>query len=182
MESYIQITKLNDYIFCPMSLYLHGIYGAFKKEVFQQKPQIAGTFAHESIDQQKYSSSQNFLIGIPVYSEKYRIAGKIDIYDKDKKLLRERKNKINVIYPGYRYQLYAQMLCLEEMGYEVTKLELYSMSDNNTYTIPLPNADEMQDFQNVIQAIQDFSPDQFNKESIAPQKCNNCIYRELCKP
>ena len=45
------------------------------------------------------------LQGIEVYSDIYRIIGKIDIYDRKKEALVERKNKITTIYDGYIFQL-----------------------------------------------------------------------------
>ena len=74
---------------------------------------------------------------LDVYCEKYRLLGKIDIYDGKKKILRERKRQIKQVYDGYIFQLYGQYFSLIEMGYEVDKMELYSMIDNKKYPIEL---------------------------------------------
>ena len=118
--------------------------------------------------------------GIGVYSEKYGIVGKIDIYDGDAKCLIERKRTIKKIYDGYIYQLYAQYLSMREMGYDVKELALYSMTDNKKYNIPLPE-DNPHMFNNFLEVIKDFR--NFSLEGFVqknPEKCMNCIYEAAC--
>ena len=81
MEEPILITWLNDYVFCPKSIYYHNLYGTPERIAFQEKKQIEGTKAHESIDSGSYSSRKEILCGISVYSEQYNLTGKIDIFD-----------------------------------------------------------------------------------------------------
>jgi len=42
MEDYIQITKLNDFIFCPYSIYFHSIYQNYNERVYHGSAQVAG--------------------------------------------------------------------------------------------------------------------------------------------
>lgn len=179
MEPYIQISKINDFIFCPKSLYLHSIYDCFTFKIYHRSAQIKGKIKHENIDTQKYSTAKKYLQGLEIYSEKYTLAGKIDVYDKEKKILIERKNKIKKIYDGYRYQLYAQYFCMIEMGYEVENLFLHSLSDNKRYEVGLPNDQEVGEFEKVIKQIKNFdlTKDSFDRN---PAKCAQCVYRELC--
>lgn len=179
MEPYIQISKINDFIFCPKSIYFHGLYENFSEKTYHQSPQVKGKIKHESVDYQKYSTAKRYLQGLEVYSEKYNLAGKIDIYDKDAKALIERKNKITKIYDGYRYQLYAQYFCMVEMGYEVESLFFYSMSDNKKYEIDLPRGEELIKFESVLEAIRNFDMLKNNFKQ-NPAKCEKCIYAELC--
>lgn len=181
MEDYIQITKLNDFIFCPKSLYFHSLYEKYDERVYHDIPQVVGKIKHESIELQKYSSSSKYLQGMIVYSEKYRLLGKVDIYDKDLCLLIERKTKIKNIYQGYKYQLYAQALCLEEMGYRVLHLKVYSMNDNKSYVIPLPGPREIDKLLELIKQIRDYKvEDYINYFPDSQEKCEECIYKELC--
>lgn len=175
---YIQISKINDFIFCPHSLYFHSVYENFDSGHYKAKPQIAGTIAHKAIDEKKYSSRKNILQSMEIFSEKYGLIGKIDIYDKDKKELIERKRTIKKIYDGYFFQLYAQKLCLEEMGYEVNKITLYSMTDNKTYPIILTQK-KIKEFNDILQDMRKFNLN--NNKCTNLDKCNNCIYRELCR-
>jgi len=179
MEPYIQISKINDFIFCPKSIYFHGIYESFSEKTYHQSPQVNGKIKHESVDYQKYSTAKKYLQGLEVYSEKYNLAGKIDIYDGEAKTLTERKNKITKIYDGYRYQLYAQYFCMVEMGYEVEKLFFYSMTDNKKYEIALPEGEELEKFEKTLDDIRNF--DMLNN-NFSPNlaKCEKCIYYELC--
>lgn len=176
---YIQISKINDFIFCPRSIYMHSIYEKFSPKLYHRTPQAVGKIKHENIDEGRYSTSKKYLQGIEIYSEKYNIVGKIDIYDKEKCALIERKNKISNIYDGYKYQLYAQMFCLEEMGYEVKKIILHSLSDNKRRNLPLPDKKEIKKFEGVIDKIKKFDINNFNY-LYNKNKCDNCIYKELC--
>lgn len=179
MESYIQISKINDFIFCPYSLYYHSIYENFSQKVYHGSAQTKGKIKHECIDEGRYSTAKKFLQGTDVYSEKYGLCGKIDIYDKENKFLIERKNKVIKIYDGYKYQLYAQYFCLKEMGYEVEKLFIHSLTDNKRYEIALPEGDELKKFEETIEQMRNFNiaKNNFKKNK---QKCEQCIYSQLC--
>ncbi|MDD5770435.1 MAG: type V CRISPR-associated protein Cas4 [Candidatus Gracilibacteria bacterium] len=179
METYIKLSTLNDFIFCPKSIYYHNLYDNYEKKLYQNEAQISGTIAHENIDNKTYSSSKNVLLSLDVYCEKYGIAGKIDqFFIGDGKLV-ERKNKIEKIYTGYKYQLWGQMFCLEEMGYEVSHLQFYSMQDNKIYKIYKPNSKELLEFENMIEKYKKFDLLQKHWQQNT-QKCLKCIYRELC--
>lgn len=180
MENPILITWLNDFIFCPVSIYFHNLYGDSNRVSFQDTYQINGTHSHENVDNGGYSTKASILSGISVYCEKYGITGKIDIFYSEKGELRERKKKIKQIYDGYVFQLYAQCFALREMGFSVKKLVLYSMDDNKPYTIPLPeeNTPMLQRFEAIISEIQEFDPDNFKQTNT--EKCANCIYEPLC--
>ncbi|MDD3301999.1 MAG: type V CRISPR-associated protein Cas4 [Candidatus Gracilibacteria bacterium] len=179
MESYIKLSTLNDFIFCPKSIYYHNLYDNYDKSMYQEEVQIAGTIAHESIDQKSYSSRKDILQGLDVYSEEWGIAGKIDLFFMREGKLVERKNKIERIYQGYKYQLWGQMICLEEMGYKVNHLEFYSMKDNKTHKVYKPSIDELYKFKELIKRYKSF--DLLEKKwSQNTQKCLKCIYKELC--
>lgn len=148
--------------------------------LYQGKAQIDGTKAHESVDNESYLKNRGMLTGLDVFSEKYGLIGKIDIYDSKKFHLIERKKKIKIIYDGYVFQLYAQYFCLKKMGYRVDALFLYSMDDNQKYQIPMPqdNPQMLVNFENTIEKIRTVSIDGFIQEN--PEKCRNCIYFDAC--
>ncbi len=68
MESYIPISKINDFLYCPKSLYLHGMYEDFSEALFHNEPQTKGKINHKAIDKKTYSTAKRFLIGVYVYS------------------------------------------------------------------------------------------------------------------
>gem|GEM_PF-2376169 len=41
MESYIKLSTLNDFIFCPKSIYYHTLYDSYEKKLYQDEAQIA---------------------------------------------------------------------------------------------------------------------------------------------
>ena len=172
MESYIQISLLNDFVFCPKSIYLHNLYGKYNQEIYHKEWQTKGKIAHEAVDNQTYSSRKDVLQALPIYSDELGICGKLDTFDKGTGELVERKYKIKKIYDGYKLQIYAQCFCLLEMGYEVKSLAFYSMSDNKKYKVELPTGDDFEDMKN-FKVSPDFSQN--------PEKCKSCIYNNLCE-
>ena len=118
MESYLNITQINDFLFCPRSLLFHDFLRSnFTPDKFRETPQIQGLASHTAIDSTTYSTRRDVLQGTMVYSAKYNLLGRIDIFFITSGLLRERKYSITAIYDGFRYQLYAQYFALSEMGF-----------------------------------------------------------------
>ena len=95
MESYLMITQLNDFIFCPRSIFFAGIYReSVSDELYHEAPQRKGSANHSAIDENRYSSRSNILTGTTVYSEKYNLLGRIDIFDTSTGVLTERKYSV----------------------------------------------------------------------------------------
>ena len=180
MEDLILISNLNDLIFCPASIYFHGLYGNADKLTYQSAYQINGTKAHENVDSGKYSTRKNIITSLDVYSQEYGVVGKIDIYDKDKKMLIERKKHVNAVFDGYVFQLYAQYFSLIEMGYSVEKLRIHSIDDNKNYDISRPEENEemLKKFQSLINEMRIFNLENFIQSN--KEKCRNCIYEDAC--
>ena len=179
MEQYLMITQINDFIFCPRSIYFHNILrDNFSPTSYREQAQIDGLNAHKAIDSQTYSSQKKILQGTMIYSSKYNLLGRIDLFDIERGILTERKYSITAIYDGFRYQLYAQYFALIEMHYSVKELVLYSKKDNKSYKIPLPDAEEIKAFENILQNIKNYTIN--NDFSPNTQKCINCNYREIC--
>ncbi|MCH2227519.1 MAG: type V CRISPR-associated protein Cas4 [Candidatus Caenarcaniphilales bacterium] len=181
MEVNIPISYLNDFIFCPRSIYYHQLYGNFETRLYQENDQIEGILAHEIIDEQRYSISKKILQGVDVYCSRYGIHGKIDTFDISKGLLTERKKKIVTLYDGYIFQVYAQYFALQEMGHKVSSLKLYSMDDNKNYYIKRPEDDPRRhfEFEQLIENMKNFCIDGENFYT-NPNKCERCIYKNLC--
>lgn len=171
---------LNDFIFCPVSIYFHNLYNGVEKTLYQEKSQINGTKAHEAIDNNALKNKSNFIYAKEVYCEKYNLMGKIDCFDVKLKTLIERKKKVKTIYDGYVFQLYAQYFAMTEMGYKIENLVIHSLDDNKSYSIPLPSQDiaMLQKFENVISHINEFDLESFIQTN--PEKCKKCIYSPYC--
>lgn len=180
MEEVILISYLNDYIFCPASIYFHRLYGNLEGMLYKRKDQINGSAAHIAVDNKKYSTRKDVLQGIDVFCKEFNIIGKIDVFDIKTGVLTERKNKIQQIYDGYIYQVYAQYYALIEMGYEVSKIRLHSIIDNKNYDIKLPTEDVKMDnsFRMLLHSINEFDISQFKQSNI--KKCEGCIYEPSC--
>lgn len=180
MELYLKITYLNDFDFCPLSIYFHQLYGDLAERLYYDSAQLDGKAAHEAIDNHRYSNHKNILQGMDVYSDEYKLCGKIDIFDTEKGLLTERKKHIETVYDGYVFQLYAQCVCLREMGYDVRQIRFYSSDDNKVYPQKLPedNPEMFEKFKETNRRIQVFDAASYVPTSAA--KCRNCIYNDFC--
>lgn len=177
MDSLIQLSKIADFLYCPLSLYLHTLYEDIDTRNYQEVPQVAGTIAHASIDEGTYSSAKRFLLGMGVYSEAFGITGKIDVYDFETHALIERKRQVKQIYEGNIAQLYGQYFCMKEMGYRVDKLFIHSLIDNKRYPIPLPGQKEMDEFVDLLRKIREVTPEDLEEHSCP--RCTNHIYSPL---
>ena len=110
MNDYIQLSTLNDFIFCPYSIYLHSVYMESDGDLYKAAPQTKGTLAHQGVDEKKGSTRKSDIMSLPVYCDELGISGKIDVYKQDKRLLIERKNNLKRIFRGQIYQLWGQWL------------------------------------------------------------------------
>ncbi|NTU46863.1 type V CRISPR-associated protein Cas4 [Candidatus Roizmanbacteria bacterium] len=169
MESAIPISTINDFLYCPKSLYLHGIYSAFDTSVYHDTPQIKGSIIHENIEEGRYSTSKYMLQALSIYSVRLGLKGKIDVYDSKKHELIERKYRVKQLYKGFIFQLYAQMYCMQEMGYVVDNLYIQSLSDNKRYQIDLPSEEQREEFEKTIQQMKSFG-----SEDLIMHTCNHC--------
>jgi len=181
MESLIQISKINDFLFCPRSLYFHSVYESFSDATYHRSPQVRGRLNHRTVDTGTYGPEGRYLQGEEVYSEAYGLVGKIDLYDKETKTLIERKSKVTTVHQGYRFQLYAQYFALTEAGFPVERLVIRSLSDNRRYEVPLPEGEELAMFEETVSRMKTFDIADASLETNLA-KCRGCIYRTLCRP
>lgn len=179
MDDYIRISNLNDFLFCPKSIYFHELYSTTNDRVYKDTPQVNGTLAHTTVDEKTYTTATSVLMGLPVYSDQYKLAGKIDTFDTKTGVLLERKAKIKQVYQGHIYQLYGQYVCLTEMGYSVQTMKIHSMEDNIVYPVAVPDSEQLAEFAAFLESVRTFNPldPHFTQN---PAKCARCIYRELC--
>jgi CRISPR-associated exonuclease Cas4 len=178
MEDYILISTLNDFIFCPYSIYLHNVYMSCDEDMFHAVPQTQGKAAHESIDEKKYSSRKDEITGLSIYSNELGVMGKMDLYKAKEKLLVERKYRLDTIYQGQIYQLWAQYYCMKEMGYAIEKLAFYAISTNKMFPVDIPTEENKKELQNFILKFKNYDPTQAIEVNI--NKCTHCIYCSLC--
>ena len=180
MEEPIAISNLNDFIFCPVSIYFHLLEDEEENIMYQDSYQLDGSAAHEKSDTGAYSTKKSMLQGVGIYCEKYNLIGKLDTFDIEKGILTERKKKIKTVFDGYVFQVYAQYFSLVEMGYDVKELRLYSMDDNKVYVLEKPeeNLEMFQKFVCLIDEMNSFKFDGFRQDNLL--KCQHCIYEPLC--
>lgn len=176
MENFLTITTLNDFVFCPYSIYLHEVYNPNKEEVYHGKDQSKGKRLHYFIENNQEVKDFKHAY---VISTDLKIYGKIDDYNCLQKELIEYKSKASTVYKGYYYQIWAQYYCLKEMGIQVNKLAFYDFSKGSKISLPLPTHYNLLELKNHIIKVQNFD---FTSEiKINPNKCNRCVYKNLCE-
>ena len=99
-EQPLAISQLNDFIFCPASIFFHSL-ETEENIMVQDSFQLNGTNTHKHSDSATYSTEKSVLQGVSVYCEKYNLIGKIDVFDEKTGVLTERKKKIKTVYGGY---------------------------------------------------------------------------------
>lgn len=185
MEFPINASYINDFLFCPYSIMIHGMYEDMPKSVYQSDSQILGTYSHNENKTDFKFKQNNFDIDDTIteecyYSSTYNVLAIIDCYNINSKILIEKKRKIKDIYKGYIFQLYAQYYSLKDNGIEVDKLCIYSILDDEYYYIPLPEKNKQlkREFEVVLYEIRHFQLEKFYQSNY--EKCKNCIYSNLC--
>ena len=148
------------------------------EDVYHATPQVRGRNAHAAVDTKSTTPSSDRLESISVYSHELGVYGKIDVYNKVKHSLVERKYQLKQIYQGQIYQLWAQYFCMVEMGFIISKLAFYEISTRKTTYLNLPGDLEKMELLSFIKQYNDFNPRTFNKANA--NKCAHCIYLNLC--
>lgn len=179
MEDYIHISTLNDFVFCPYSIYLQGVYMDTDEGQYKAAPQVRGKAAHQTSDHKTASNRADDILSLPVYSDEYGLMGKIDVYKRKEKKLIERKYQLKQIFQGQIYQLWAQMLCLREMGEKVESLAFYETSANKMIPVAMPSEDDLLKFRDFLQRFRNFDPGT-TSFCVNINKCRHCVYCNLC--
>lgn len=179
MEELLPITYINDFLFCPRSLYYGNIFRRSRSDdTFQQTPQKSGKAAHRTVDTDTYSTRKTILSGTMVYCEEFRLIGRIDLYDTATGTLTERKYSVSAVWEGFRLQLYAQCFALREMGHHPRTLRLHSVKDNRLHPVDLPGEPDRARLRQILAQMRAYRLDQPFEPN--PKKCAACIYRGLC--
>ncbi len=179
MDGYISFSELNDFLFCPQSLYLHTLYKNYKSNVYHDTPQTDGKAAHETIDQATYNKG-GWETGVWLSSPSYRIYGRCDLYNPTTGELVERKRTIRRIYEGQRMQAWAQAMCLMDMGKSVTSVTLHSLTDNLRYSIPVPDEKIKLQVKQLVHQMLTYKANYTHETKTIDTRCRHCIYAPLC--
>ena len=146
--------------------------------LYHATPQTRGKIAHETIDNKKASNRTDDLQSLPVMSEGYGLVGKIDLYKGKEHKLIERKFQLKNIFQGQIYQLWAQYLCMKEMGYDVKAIAFYEISTNKMVPIELPNKEQLDKFRIFLETYRYYDPTLPLKTNV--NKCQHCVYCSIC--
>lgn len=178
MTELIPISTLNDFIFCPYSIYLHNVYMDTDEGNYHAIPQTRGKNAHSKVDSKSTSTSADIIESLPVISHELGVYGKIDIYKKISHSLIERKYQLKNIYQGQIYQLWAQYFCMIEMGYAIKNLSFFEISTHRTIRMEIPNDKDKSLLMGFLDSYRNYNP---TGEMVTNHnKCSHCVYCNLC--
>lgn len=62
MIDYINISFLNDFIFCPYSIYLHNVYMETDETMYHAMPQTRGRLVHETVDKKTANNRSDVIL------------------------------------------------------------------------------------------------------------------------
>lgn len=178
INDYISLSTLNDFVFCPYSIYLHNVYMNTDEGLYHAVPQTRGKAAHAPTDNQTGSSHKEDLLSLSVYSDELGISGQIDYYRGKDKFLVERKYQLKQIYQGQLYQLWGEYFCMIEMGYQIEKLAFYEISTRRMIPMKTPLEREKRELADFIERFRHYDPS--STISVNKNKCLHCIYINLC--
>lgn len=77
MDDLIAISTLNDFIFCPYSIYLHNVYMDMDKDAYHATPQTRGRNAHAAVDNKTATTNNNIIESLPVISNELGVYGNL---------------------------------------------------------------------------------------------------------
>ena len=178
LDDLISISALNDFIFCPYSIYLHNVYMDTDEGLYHATPQTKGRLVHEPVDTKTSSNRKEEILALPVMSAELGLVGKIDVYRSKEKKLIERKYQLKRIFRGQIYQLWAQYFCMVEMGFEVDEIAFYEISTNKTIPVNLPTVADKSELFSFIESFKLYDPSE--DIIVNPAKCSHCVYCGLC--
>ena len=196
MEESIQISGIQHYMYCRRSWALLYIENMWKDNYLT----LDGDAVHEKVHDTNVKESRKDVFyerGVYISSEKYNLSGQCDLieYHKNKNgILLKGKDDLWVIVPTEykhgngdsidydKYQLIAQMICLEEMF--LTKIEygyLYYKKSNKR--IKIENTEEIKkELKKIISEMQDLMKRKYTPKIRKNKKCKNCSLLEICNP
>ncbi len=148
------------------------------EDEYHATPQVQGRYSHSTVDNNKIKD-KNVITSLSVYSDTLGLMGKIDIYRIQQKQLIERKYRLQNIFQGQIYQLWAQYFCMCEMGYDIQQIAFYEISTNTTISQQLPTKENLLELSNFIDKFNAYNP-LLDHIKINIKKCQHCIYSKLC--
>ncbi len=180
MNSSIPFTMISDYAYCPLSIFCHGLYDGVDQTVFMGERQTRGGIAHKRIESGE-ASSPDVLCSISVASTEVGVHGRIDKYYPAKRGLVESKLRVSEVHDGHIFQMYAQYFAMEECGYPIGSMSLYSIENHTVYDLALPceNPEKRDLFFKTLEEMRNVSPAMLRPRSL--KRCNACVYFPLCE-
>lgn len=195
-ENLIQISGIQHFLYCKRQWALFYIENLWEDNHLT----IDGDKVHEKVHNTNIKETRKNKIierGTYISSEKYKLTGQCDVIEYHKDInginITNKEDKWKIIPIEYKhgngesvdidkYQLIAQILCLEEMFQ--TNIEygyLYYKAANKK--IKIENTNEIKSAViKIIEEINDYTRKQYTPKVKKSKKCNNCSLYEKCNP
>jgi CRISPR-associated exonuclease Cas4 len=178
-EFYLPISRINQFIYCPRRFWLVFIEGGMQIDA----QMLEGILHHRNVHVQK--SSDSSITGLPVASERLRIAGVIDLIEPVPGGMRivEHKRGSARQWVNDQLQIAAQAIAIEEMtGVRVVEGSVFSWSRRRRYIFEISPAvrDEVEHTVQAMFAL--IKAGRRPPPTIETQRCKGCSLLESCHP
>jgi CRISPR-associated exonuclease Cas4 len=187
-DSYIPLSALNDFLFCPRRAglkFIEGLRG-------ENEHTVIGNLAHEHVDFPGYEQRAGWklLRALPLYSDKFGLSGKADLIEVEATTEVSITGARPVEYkkgPKRRFdndevQLCAQALCLEEMfDLTVRAGAIFYAQSQLRLEIPFDNALRQLTAETIYAVRSLIASQQIPVAELKPQ-CEGCSLHEICLP
>lgn len=178
MSDSIPIRKIQKYLFCKRQYYLECILSIPADPTYEL---VHGELLHRRVDARRYRSKKRKLFGMSVeVGSKLGIHGIADLVeysDSGNLIVVEFRRTGDNLHHADRVGLAAYALCLEEEGYGISHLEMFSFKTRRRSYIRYSNALRNQ----VISTVREIQTETRFPETNNPNKCTRCANRLICK-
>jgi CRISPR-associated exonuclease Cas4 len=182
-DSWIMISALQHFIYCPRQCALIHIEQVFSENVFTMR----GHANHERVDDSTVNTGggKRVVRALPLYSRLYGLSGRADVvefFDTGQVIPVEYKSGNQAGKLHDRVQLAAQAFCLEEMFCK--KIEtgaIYWIGSKQRETIVL-DAELRATTKEIIDQTTNLLRQERMPPAVYDRRCDNCSLYELCQP
>ena len=178
MSDSIPIRKIQKYLFCKRQYYLECVLSIPADPTYEL---VHGELLHKRVDARRYRSKKRKLFGMSVeVSSKlgmHGIADLVEYSDTSDLIVVEFRRTGDELHHADRVGLAAYALCLEEEGYGISHLEVFSFKTRRRSYIRYSSTLRDQ----VINTVKEIQNETVFPETDNQKKCTRCANQLICK-
>jgi CRISPR-associated exonuclease Cas4 len=178
----VSISALNQYVFCPRRCALMHVEGIWA----DNEHTVVGSLLHDRADEPGYETDEGvtLLRALPLYSERYKLAGKADIVElrEGEAIPVEYKKGKRRRFENDDIQLCAQAFCLEEMfATEVSRGFIYHAASRRRREVIFDWRLRAETERTIVAVREMLAAGRVPAAELKP-RCDGCSLRGVCLP